>query len=95
MKTLFYLSTMNETQTHTMNKVTNLPKRYSWEYMYKVDGAIFTLEQNPNEGTWHMTGYASQDKLDELVPFLQEQSDLKRHCTHFMKYTFNRDAWGI
>ncbi len=78
-----------------MNKVTNLPKRYSWEYMYKVDGAIFTLEQCPYDKTWKFKGYASQEDLDAYEPFMEESASLKRHFTSFMKYTFNRDAWGI
>jgi len=78
-----------------MNKVTNLPKRYSWEYMYKVDGTIFTLEQCPYNNVWNLTGYASQEALDNYEPFLQESSDLKRHFTYFMKYSFTRADWGI
>ena len=78
-----------------MNKVTNLPKRYSWEYLYKVDGAIFTLTQRHEDKMWVLTGYASQECFDNYDAFLNEDSSLKRHFTHFMKFTFNRDAWGI
>jgi hypothetical protein len=96
MKISFYLYHMKQTQTHnTMNKVTNLPKRYSWEYMYKVDGAIFTLEQCPYDKTWKLTGYASQVNFDAFEPFLQESSSLKRHLTQFLKFTFTRQAWCI
>jgi hypothetical protein len=85
-------------KTHTMNKVTNLPKRYSWEYMYKVDGAIFTLQQGTgpfDEKTWYLRGYESQEALDNYDPFLQESSKLKRHFTFFMKHTFTRQRWAI
>jgi hypothetical protein len=78
-----------------MNKVINLPKRYSWEYMYKVDGVIFTLEQCPYDNQWKLTGYASQEDLDDLEPFLRTSSELKRHFTSWMKYSFNRADWGI
>lgn len=78
-----------------MNKVTNLPKRYSWEYMYKVDGCIFTLEQCQEKKVWHLTGYDSQESFENFESFLQESSELKRHFTHFLKYTFNRTGWGL
>jgi len=73
-----------------MNKVTNLKKRYTWEYMYQVDGCIFTLEQNPNCGSWILVGYDSKDSLDDGSDFLYEAMDLKRHCTFFLKHYFNR-----
>lgn len=86
----------NETNTRsTMNKVINLPKRYSFEYLYNVDGCIFQIEQCSETNLWHLTGYASQADFDTYEPFLQEASDLKRHFTHFMKYTFTRERWGI
>ena len=87
---------MNNTQTPvTVNKVTNLRKRYSWEYMYQVQGAIFTLEQCPYTNLWNLTGYASKEHLQNLEPFLQEASSLKRHHTSFLKYTFDRSGYGI
>ncbi len=90
----------NETNTpSTMNKVTNLPKRYSWEYMYKVDGAIFIMQQGnlctDDDKMWHLRGYASQEAFDNCEPFFESSSTLKRHWTHFMKYTFTREGWGL
>jgi len=92
---MLHLCAMSNTKQHTMNKVTNLPKRYSFEYMYKVDGCIFTLQQCGMNKKWHLTGYASKEAFDNFESFLDEASELKRHFTHFMKFTFNRTDWGI
>lgn len=77
-----------------MNKVVNLPKRFSFEYMYRVDGCIFTLEQCAISKMWHLTGYTSREALDACeMPFLQESMELKRHATQFLNFTFKRENW--
>ena len=96
METLFYLWVMNETQTHTMNKVTTLPRRYDWEYTYSVDGVIFVVQQNEyTKKSWSLAGYESQEKMDNGEPFLVKSAPLKRRHTDFLKCTFKRQDWGL
>ena len=76
-----------------MNNVINLPRRYSWEYLYEVNGCIFSIEKGCN-GVWYLTGYDSRQKMEQGDFFLSEPMDLKRNGTHFLKYTFKREMWS-
>ena len=89
-----YLYTISNAQNKaTMNKVISLPRTYSWQYRYEADGCIFTLEQNEN-GTWYLTGYDSEELMEDGDYFISEAMDLKRHAVHFLKCTFQRTEWA-
>jgi len=77
-----------------MNKVITLPRTYSWQYRYEVGGCIFTLEQNES-GTWYLTGYDSEELMEDGDYFISEAMDLKRHAVNFLKYTFQRAEWSL
>ena len=94
MESFAYLYTMSNAQnTATMNNVKNLPRRYSWEYLYEVNGCIFTLEKN-EYGFWYLTGYDSKEDLEQGDFFISENMGLKRNAKHFLKFDFERSLWA-
>ena len=77
---------------HTVNKVINLPRSHSWEYRYEVQGCIFTIEKTMS-GTWVMYGYASLKDEQECNYFEEWADSKKKYCTHFLKFTFERNQY--
>jgi len=78
-----------------MNKVINLKKEYSFQYKYSVDGCIFTIEQMPESKTWVMVGYSSEQSYEERDYFNEWNDIKKKHLVNFLKYTFEKQGWGV
>ena len=75
-----------------MNNVNNLKRNFSFQYRYEVQGCIFTIEKTMS-GTWVMTGYESVSDEQEYNEFEEWTDTKKGNLTHFLKFTFDKQAW--
>ena len=85
---------MSNSNAKDMNTVNSIKRNFSFEYRYEVIGCIFTISQTMN-GSWVMTGYSSLEDEANYGETQEWVMDKKKHCIQFLKYTFNREDWGM
>ena len=77
------------------NKIKHLPREFGDEYVYEVDGCVFTLRKGDSSrsNVYYLTGYKSMKDYKKRKPFEDFTMPLKRHAMYFLKYTFKRKDW--